>query len=85
MDDNFFKNLGELIRYHRKKSGLNRQELANLAGIGKTAIFDIEHGKKSVQIDTLYKVLKILNIEIKFNSPLMPIYLQEQEKQDENS
>ena len=32
------------IYYHRKQSGLTRIELAKLAGVGKGAIFDIEHG-----------------------------------------
>ena len=70
-EDSFFKNLADLIRLHRKKSGLNQQKFAQLAGIGKTAVFDLEHGKKTVQIDTLLKVLTVLNISIELSSPLM--------------
>jgi HTH-type transcriptional regulator / antitoxin HipB len=64
-------NLNEIIAYHRKKSGLSRNELAKLAGVGKTAVYDIEKGKESVQLDTINKILAVLNIAIKFESPLM--------------
>ena len=69
-EENFFKNLSELILLHRKKSGLNQQKLAKLAGVGKTSVFDLEHEKKTVQVDTLLKVLNVLNISIELSSPL---------------
>jgi y4mF family transcriptional regulator len=72
-----FKELAQIIHYHRKKSGLTQVELAKLAGLGKTSIFDIEHAKTSVQFDTLLKVLNILNIKIDFSSPLMKACLEE--------
>ena len=66
--------LGKIIRHHRKISGLSRVACAKLAGIGKTAIYDIEHGKDTVQLKTLLKLLKILNIKIELRSPLMQHY-----------
>jgi DNA-binding XRE family transcriptional regulator len=63
--------IGEIIRLHRKKSGLSREDCARLAGVGKTALFDMEHGKDTVQMDTLLKVLKVMNIELRLDSPLM--------------
>ena len=63
--------LADLILYHRKQSGLSQAELAKLAGVGKTVIFDIEHGKNTVQLDTLMKILEALNIKASFESPLM--------------
>jgi len=65
------ENIGALIRCHRKKSNLTQKQLADLAGVGKTVVFDIEHGKKSVQFDTLQKVCSVLNISIKLDSPVM--------------
>jgi len=56
---------------HRKAAGLSRVRLAELAGVGKTVIYDIEKGKESVQLDTLRKILKVLNIRIILTSPLM--------------
>ena len=63
--------LAEVIRLHRKAAKLSRVELAELAGVGKTVVYDIEKGKESVQLDTLRKILKVLNIKIGLTSPLM--------------
>ncbi len=53
----------------RKQAGLSLIELAQLAGVGKTAVFDIEHKKPTVQLDTLLKVLTALNIELTLQIP----------------
>jgi DNA-binding XRE family transcriptional regulator len=37
--------ISEIVLFHRKKSGLTRNQLADLAGVGKTVIYDIENGK----------------------------------------
>ncbi len=63
--------IGEIVRFHRKRSGLTQQQLAKLAGVGKTAVFDIEKNKPTVQLDTLQKVLSVLNITLRYESPLM--------------
>ncbi|MBI2791272.1 MAG: helix-turn-helix transcriptional regulator [Gammaproteobacteria bacterium] len=63
--------LAKRVREHRKHSGLSQQELAKYAGVGKTVIFDIEHGKASIQLNTLLKVLHVLNIQIQIKSPLI--------------
>lgn len=61
--------IAKIVHYYRKQSGLSQQELARLAGVGKTVVFDIEKGKESVQLNTLLKVLDILNIQMKFETP----------------
>lgn len=63
--------LKNIMREHRRLSGLSQAELAKLAGVGKTVIFDIEHGKESVQFDTLKKVLGALNIRFILQSPVL--------------
>ena len=65
--------IGEIILFHRKKSGLTRNQLADLAGVGNTVIYDIEKGKETIRFSTLQKVLKALNIKIIFTSPLMEV------------
>ena len=65
--------ISDIILFHRKKSGLSRIQLANLAGVGKTVIYDIEKGKETIRFSTLQKVLKVLNIKITFTSPLMEV------------
>jgi transcriptional regulator with XRE-family HTH domain len=63
--------IGKMIHYHRKKSGLSRKRLGELAGVGKTVVFEIEKGKLSVKLSTLLKILVVLNIKINFTSPFM--------------
>ena len=65
--------IAKIVHYCRKQSGLSQQELARLAGVGKTVIFDIEKGKETVQLNTLLKVLDILNIRMKFETPFKQI------------
>ena len=63
--------LAQIVKMHRKAAKLSRVQLAELAGVGKTVVFDIEMGKESVQLDTLRKILKVLNIKIILKSPFM--------------
>ena len=65
------KKIGKIILFHRKTSGLSRITCAKLAGVGKTAIYDIEHGKETIQLDTLLKILQVLNIKLVLESPLI--------------
>lgn len=69
--------LGSMIRFHRKRGKLSQQELARLAGIGKTVVFDVEKGKESIRLDSLMKILHVLNIKINFLSPLMSRFKEE--------
>lgn len=72
--DPFFDDLAKIVTYHRKKSGLSRLALSRLAGVGKTVVYDIEHGKQTVRLETILKVLNTLNIRIEFTGPLMQAY-----------
>lgn len=63
-------NLGFFIKEHRKEAGLTQLELANLAGVGKTTVFDIEKNKETVRWNNLLAILKVLNIEVQFKSPI---------------
>ena len=44
--------MSEIVVFHRKKSGLTRKQLADLAGVGKTVIYDIEKGKETIRFST---------------------------------
>ena len=75
------KELADVIKMHRKAAKLNRAQLAEMAGVGKTVIYDIEKGKKTIQLDTLRKILKVLNIKFELTSPLMKnLQISENEK-----
>lgn len=66
-----FKAMAEIIKMHRKAARLSRAQLAEMSGVGKTVIYDIEKGKESIRLNTLRKLLKVLNIKIELTSPLM--------------
>jgi HTH-type transcriptional regulator / antitoxin HipB len=72
--------LPEVIKFHRKQSGLTQKALADIAGVGKTVIYDLEKGKETVQLDTIKKVLTVLNIKIKLQSPLIHLMKDTNEK-----
>jgi y4mF family transcriptional regulator len=73
--------LGKVILFHRKKSRLTQKQLAELAGVGKSVIFDIEKGKESVQLNSLLKIFSVLNINLELKSPLIHLM----ERNDEES
>lgn len=66
--------ISKMIKYHRKRSGMTQTELADLAGVGKTVIYDIEQGKETIQMRTLWLICTALNISVDFTSPLMEEY-----------
>jgi y4mF family transcriptional regulator len=62
--------LAKVVRGTRKAAALTQLELAELAEVGKSAVFDIEKGKANVQFSTLLKVLRVLHIELNFKPPV---------------
>lgn len=66
--------IGRIVQFHRKAAGLSRIDLADIAGVGKTVVYDIEHGKETVRLNTLLKVFESLNVSLSLDSPLMYRY-----------
>lgn len=69
--------LPDIIRFHRKRSGLTQLELAELAGVGKNLVYALEKGEEGVRLENLFKVLRVLNISLDFQSPLKESFLKE--------
>lgn len=67
---NYAATLGRVVRKTRRAAGLTQIELAELAGVGKSAVFDIEKGKENVQLSTLLRVLRVLHIELAIKAPI---------------
>ncbi len=66
----FEEELKNLIIEHRKKSHLSQSDLAIFAGVSRTAVQRLEQGNLTIQLDTLLKILKILNIQLYLQGPL---------------
>ena len=73
------KTLATVVREHRKIAGLSQLQLAELAGVGKTVIFDVEKGKETIQLNTLRKILVALNIKVQLVSPVMNRIISDEE------
>ena len=65
------KVLATVIKKHRKAAGLSQLQLAEMSGVGKTVVFDIEKGKETIQLDTLRKILAVVNIKVQLTSHFM--------------
>lgn len=57
--------IGELVKASRKNKGLSQYRLAKEAGITAVHIREIEHGMLSPRVDTLNKICKALQMEIR--------------------
>lgn len=64
--------LKPLIKTLRKQAGLSQEDLASFAGLSRTAIQAVESAKETFQIDTLFKVMRVLNIQLYIDHPLLP-------------
>lgn len=61
--------LGQQIQQARKTRQLSQKQLADMAGIGKTAMFDLEHGNPGVRLNTLLAVLENLALTLELVLP----------------
>ncbi len=65
------QSLGQQLKLLRKQTRLSQGDLALRAGLSRTAIQAIEKGKETYQLDTLLKVLQILNVRMGIDHPLL--------------
>lgn len=62
-DEEIFKvEVGWKLRDIRKLAGLSQEDLANGVGLTRTSIVNIEKGKQSLTISTIYSISKFLKI-----------------------
>ena len=57
--------LGKLIKHRRKVLGLTTRKLADLTGMSKTTISQIERGVGNPTFEVLQNIFEYLNLEIK--------------------
>ncbi len=55
---------GKNVRKYRNESNLSQEKLAELTGLHRTYISDIERGLRSISLNNIEKISKALNVEI---------------------
>jgi HTH-type transcriptional regulator / antitoxin HipB len=63
--------LGHLIAFHRKKAGLTQVGLAELAGVSRSVVQDLEAGKGRTVWMHVEAILSVLNVELQPFGPLV--------------
>lgn len=61
------KQLGNLIRRTRKNQGLSQTQLGAKTGLRQATISEIEAGRPGTKLESILKVLAILNLEIRID------------------
>jgi len=64
-DDDIIKRIGLNITIIREQRGLTQEKLAELAGLHRAYIGQIERGEKNIGLRNLEKIAKALNVSIK--------------------
>ena len=63
-DDDIIERIGLNITIIREKQGLTQEKLAELAGLHRAYIGQIERGEKNIGLKNLEKIAKALNVKI---------------------
>lgn len=56
--------LGAAIRHFRREAGLTQAELADLTGLGRSYLSELESGKETEQVRRLLRVLRQLGVRM---------------------
>jgi len=61
-----------VIRERRRALHLTQQDLADLSGVSVRFIRDVEHGKASIQLDSLLAILRALGLQLNISVRSIP-------------
>lgn len=61
---NIKKEFGVKVRTLREQLGLNKNELAEKAGLDRTFIWGIENGTRNPSLQSMYKISKALKVKL---------------------
>jgi HTH-type transcriptional regulator/antitoxin HipB len=56
--------LGQAIRTRRRELHLTQQTVANLTGINRVVVGQLEHGKSTVQLRIVLLVVQVLGMDV---------------------
>ena len=54
--------VGPAIRSYREHAGLTQEQLADMAGLNRSYLSDLEQGKETEQVRRILRILKLLGV-----------------------
>jgi transcriptional regulator with XRE-family HTH domain len=64
-DQVFYRQFGRLLADVRRKKGVSQEIVADEIGLSRTSITNIEKGRQPIQLHSLYRIARLLGVEIK--------------------
>lgn len=64
MNDNILMTFGKAVRRLRSDRGISQEEFAELCGLHRTYISDIELGKRNVSLENIGRIAEALNMPL---------------------
>lgn len=64
-DQFFYRQFGQLLAEIRRKKGMSQELLADELGLSRTSITNIEKGRQPIQLHSLYRIARLLEVELK--------------------
>lgn len=61
---NLKKIFGNNLKYYRKRKGLTQQEIADVTGLNRVYISEVERGRKNITIDVMETISTKMDIKI---------------------
>lgn len=65
-----YRDLGKLVRAHRRKRKLSQAVLAQQVGHTRTSITNIEAGRQRIPLDVLFSIASVLQVDLR---ELLPV------------
>ena len=57
--------IGQTIKQRRKELGITQPDLAELAGVSKNTLYQLERGQGNPSLDIITKLAEVLGMELK--------------------
>ena len=64
MNDNILMTFGKAVRRLRSDRGISQEEFAELCGLHRTYISDVELGKRNVSLENIGRIAEALNMTL---------------------
>lgn len=64
MNDNILMTFGKAVRKLRSDRGISQEEFAELCGLHRTYISDVELGKRNVSLENIGRIAEALNMPL---------------------